>query len=399
MRITVAATIAWVLPVSAVSQALTEADILARIAPAHPALAALLSQQVQAQSRRQLAAAPWDIDISAFFEGPSEAGSRSGASVAFSPPWDGRRRLAVAAGEAGVDAAGATVTAARMRLRAEVSAAFVDWWAAAEESQLLLAHAAELATLAERTRRRALAGEESGLAARRLAAEAARAAADAAAASARLAHARAALRPWVGELPDPAHPLPPPLPPDPGPLQDCAPPEVEVLAAALRQARHERDLAARFARFPELSVGWQRIREDGPGRWGLLAGVRWKVPLAVPARATLRAAQAALTAAEAEVQLARARAEAKLAGEREAFASLRAAAAAAARATTDAQPMVEAAVASFAAGEFSTTDLLDTLRAALDLRRRAVEAHTLALASHRTLEQVCGRELPLGGQP
>ncbi|MEP0773718.1 MAG: TolC family protein, partial [Acidobacteriota bacterium] len=174
---------------------------------------------------------------------------------------------------------------------------------------------------------------------------------------------------------------------------------LDALAAAVRQARQERELAARAVQFPELTAGWQRIDEGGVAHWGVLAGVQWRLPLPGPTRAGMAAAQAELAAAQGKLQLGRARAEAELASAREVYGTLRATAAAATTATTDAEPMVTAAVASFAAGESGVTDLLDTLRAAFELRRGAVEAHGRALAAHRELEQTCGRELPLGGQP
>jgi outer membrane protein TolC len=47
---------------------------------------------------------------------------------------------------------------------------------------------------------------------------------------------------------------------------------------------------------------------------------------------------------------------------------------------------VEAAIASFTAGESTATDLLDVLRSALDAQTRAIETQAAALAAARTWE-------------
>ncbi len=49
---------------------------------------------------------------------------------------------------------------------------------------------------------------------------------------------------------------------------------------------------------------------------------------------------------------------------------------------------MEAATASFEAGESTATDLLDVVRAALDARTRAIEAQASALAAARALDAV-----------
>jgi outer membrane protein TolC len=59
---------------------------------------------------------------------------------------------------------------------------------------------------------------------------------------------------------------------------------------------------------------------------------------------------------------------------------------------------MEAARASFAAGESSLTDLLDSLRAVRDARLGALDLLGDALAAHRDLEAALGRPLTDGGE-
>jgi outer membrane protein TolC len=57
--------------------------------------------------------------------------------------------------------------------------------------------------------------------------------------------------------------------------------------------------------------------------------------------------------------------------------------------------MIAAAVTSFRLGEASLTDLLDTLRAALQAEETALDLHASALDAHRQLERLAGRSLEL----
>ena len=59
--------------------------------------------------------------------------------------------------------------------------------------------------------------------------------------------------------------------------------------------------------------------------------------------------------------------------------------------------MIAAATAAFRAGEASLTDLLDSLRAAMEARLREIDLRGQALAAHRELESALGAALVGGG--
>jgi outer membrane protein TolC len=115
-------------------------------------------------------------------------------------------------------------------------------------------------------------------------------------------------------------------------------------------------------------------------------GASWSLPLfdrnqGARAEATRRRA-----AAEARLALATAAYAVRVGGAEAAYGRLEQAAHDAQTSIQGVPALVEAATASFAAGESTATDLLDVLRSALDAQTRAIDAHAAALAAARTLE-------------
>jgi len=102
--------------------------------------------------------------------------------------------------------------------------------------------------------------------------------------------------------------------------------------------------------------------------------------------------------AEARLALATARAEHEATALLEAYRLAAAAAGESERETRDADRLVEAATASFRAGEATLTDLLETLRAVREVRLRAVDLRAAALELHRDLEVWTAPGWPGGGQ-
>jgi outer membrane protein, heavy metal efflux system len=323
--------------------------------------------------------------IEAVREAPEDTSTQTTVALAWVPPLDGRRGLAVAAAREGVEAARARTALARQALVLELRQAFADWALSAARRDALASQADAVATLAAQVSARAKAGEESGLAARRLALAEGELRADLAEAEATATRARAVARAWRPDLDPTARPTPPPL----GPLSEGdanAPPGLEALRRDTEQARLEERLSRRFWTFPELQVGWQRLAVPGGTVSGPVLGAGLVLPLFDRNRAARLEATARREAAEARLSLQTARLEAQLAGAQEAHAGLAAAATEAQRLAADAGRVVDAAGAAFRAGEATVTDLLDTLRSAREAQSRAVDLYAAALAAQRQLE-------------
>ena len=137
-----------------------------------------------------------------------------------------------------------------------------------------------------------MAGEESGLAARRLALAEAELRADLAEAEASAARARAVARAWRPDLEPGIRPMRPTLP---AASNDVAvtPPGIEALRRDTEQARLEERLSGRVWTFPEIQVGWQRLwfrveRRRGPywaPAWSCLSSTATEGPSSRPPRA------------------------------------------------------------------------------------------------------------------
>ena len=92
--------------------------------------------------------------------------------------------------------------------------------------------------------------------------------------------------------------------------------------------------------------------------------------------------------AQARLQFAEARRQATLSGLSASLTHLREGAATAQEAARRAPALVDSVLASFDAGEASVTDVLDTVRAAHEARRREIDARAAAAAAARELEAV-----------
>ena len=349
----------------------------------------------RAEAALARASAAQNPRVEAAREVPAEALAQTTVALAWVPPLDGRRGLARRAALEGVEAARARTAVARQMLALELRQAFAEWALSASRRDALAGQAGAVADLAAQVSARARAGEESVLAARRLALAEAELRADLAEAEAAAARARAVARAWRPDLDPTARPEPPPLA---ARSQDdaTAPPGLEALRRDVEQARLEERLSRRFWTFPELQVGWQRLAVPGGTVSGPVVGAGLAVPLFDRNRGGRLEATARREAAEARLFLQTARLEAQLAGAQEAHAGLVAAAADGQRAAADAGRVVDAARAAFRAGEATVTDLLDSLRSARGAQTRAVDLYAAALAAQRQLE-AARAGLPEGG--
>jgi outer membrane protein TolC len=327
--------------------------------------------------------------LAAAREAPADAIEQIDLTLAWRPPRPARRRLAIAASDAAITAAESRLEIGEMGIRLAMRDAFARWSVADARATVLADVAERLDVLARSQQRRSDAGEISGLSARRVMAAASSAKAELARARGELATAIQAALVWRPDLDGAARPV---LPELPAALpQQRTSPQVSALEADAAAARLERDLAARVVQMPELVAGWQRQNGDaGDVAEGPILGLEWPLPLLDRARAERARAEVRLDAVEARLEVARRTFAAQSRGALAAYEVLRTAALDAAKATADTEPMVEAATTSFRLGEATVTDLLDTLRAAVDAELHALDLRSAALEAHRELERLAG---------
>ena len=386
------------LAVPAQGQELSEDQYLAGIDEAHPALRALREDLAQAQAARARAGALSNPRLEFWREQPESSPRVTNWSLAWAPPLDGRLGLGKQAADAAVAAAREGQSADRARLRAELRRAFAQWSLAVERRSLLASQAELVGGLARAEGERAKAGEAAGLSARRLALAEAEARAALRDGEAELARAAATAWAWRHDLAPETRPLPAVVPPAPADLAAADTPELRRLEHLAEGAHLESRRAGRYWGFPTLQLGWQRLGEGGLVREGPLFGASWSVPLFDRDQGTRAEAQGRSDAARARLELARSRVEAEVAGGLAAYAALLASTRESREAARQSERVVEAATASYRAGEATLTDLLDTLRTAFAARLRELDVRASALAAHRALELAAGRPLSGGAQ-
>jgi len=366
---------------------ITESQFLEPLESGHPALVALGQSLAEAEAAARSARTLSNPELGASREAPGEL-EQLDVSVSWQLPHLGRRRLAVAAADAGVTAARSRLEAERTALRQAVRETFARWATSTATAETLGRWSGELERLAARERERAASGEASGLDARRLALAASEARGRLARAEAERLEALAAARAWRADLAPDAIPELPPLG-DPGATVENHPLLV-ALRAELEAAAAERDLASRVLDMPSLSAGWQRQEAGGEVADGATMGLSWTVPLFDQRQAERERTRARVETASARLELAEREIHAGREGALTAYGALRAAATAASSAAGDSSGVTTAATAAFQAGETTVTDLLDALRSATEAEVAALELYAEALAARRRLEQLSG---------
>ena len=389
-RLAAAVLAALLLPQASTGQptsTLSEAEFLAPLDGGHPAALALAGELAEAQAGAIAARTLENPELGAVREDPAGTGQQLDLTLSWRPPHPGRRRLGIAAAEAGVEAAARRLDQDLLGLELHLREVYGRWALAVARGDRLAGQAERIDALAARERRRAEAGESSGLDARRLALSAVETHAALARAGAEADAASAAARAWRPDLPDGVRPALPELP-DLNAAPDTVHPRITALEAELAAARSERALVARVVGMPEVIAGWQT--QDGAPEVaeGPILGLAWPVPLFDRNRAGHLAAEARVQALSARLEIARSELAAEREGRRAAYGRLREAALEAAAAAGAGGPAVEAATAAFRLGEMDLTDLLETLRSATAAELAALELLEAALAAGRELERV-----------
>ncbi len=362
----------------------TEAEFLIGIGPDHPAARSTLDRLGEAEAALSRARQLANPRLEYTREQPSADASQDTVTLAWTPPVDGRRGLAIAAARAGRASAEAERAAHLVHVRLLAREAFAAW-SQAWERRAAAAQVLDLAgDLARKTRLKAEAGEEAGLAAGRIELQRAAIAADLAEADAAYARAHAVAQAWRPGIAD-AEPAPLSLTPAVSGSAGESP-AMSALRKALESARLDERLAGRFWTAPELQAGIQRQDQGGGSASGPVLGISWTVPVLDRGQTARLEASRRREAAEARLRLAEARRKAAVAGVSAALGRLTTAATEAHAAAQKAPALARSALASFGAGEATVTDVLDTLRSVHEARRREIDARAAAAAAARELE-------------
>lgn len=370
---------------------LSESEFLAR-AIEQPVVRAALEVPVRSAMAEARGALTWENPIVGVErESLVDDGSQTTWSVSWRPPLDPRRWPLRDASRAAIEGAEQGQAWWALELRAELRRAYADWALAAERARVsvdLLDRVRGLtAVLSERTR----AGEESGLALRRLRLAAVELEAQAGSASAAFARAAsdARVRIAAAETYEPTlPPLPEPAQPQPGGAHH---PLLATRRMEVEEAEHRERASRRYLSFPEVSVGFRRVREASSAWDGLVLAGSVPLPLFDRRQADRVEAQGGLTSARARLDREMARIDARRLAADETYRDLREAAVSARTVIAESEAVIESATARFRMGEGDLTELLETLRGVLSSRLAWLDLYENALEAHRELELAGGR--------
>ena len=383
---------------------LTEDEFLSALSTQHPAAVARSGDLGTAEAKRLQAGLLNNPTLDFLQEQPDDIPRETVWSVSWTPPLDGRRRWSVRESEAAVGAERAVLKSGLNSLRLEQRRDFAAWAGGHTRAEILREHVRRLEGLAERMRRRADAGEESLLDARRLeiASETSKAALSEA--TAIETQARVAATAWLlvdanhlTESSPAARPEMPALPEAPTGVDLSLQPDLAAASYRVEQAEASERLSKRGIAAPELLLGWKTIDGSLIDTDGPVFGLSWAVPVFDRRQSDRLGAEKSLEAAHARSEWLSQRVKSELVAAQASYKELRQSALATEDSLVGLGDVAGAATASYEHGESSVTDLLDTLRAVLDSRLAALDLYVAALEAHRELEVATGRTLTSGG--
>jgi cobalt-zinc-cadmium efflux system outer membrane protein len=396
--------LAVVLPASAGAQSvsLTESQALSLLAPDSPRVVAARSG-IDVTRAEVLAAGRWPNPQVTFNREAVAGIAEDYLTVSQVLPLTGRRRLAVNAASARVEASASRAEDRVRRLRADLRLTFTElWWSQVHERELT-ENRDRLRALAEVLARREAAGEAAGFDRLRVDREAADADADRAAAALARLRAQAALTGFfampgnaaaveaVGAEPGRA-----PLPPVEDLVTRAAATRGDLIA--LQHDLDAADFAERGAarsRIPEPElIAGTKSSNAGTGDVGSIFSVRVAVPLfdrAAPERA---AAQARARQARLEAEAFRLALRAQIAALRAEVIERREMANRYRASAAGADQVQRIAQLSYDAGERGILELLDAHRTTSATRVRQAELDAAVRGAEIELEFVSGWEMP-----
>jgi cobalt-zinc-cadmium efflux system outer membrane protein len=377
------------------AQVLTEQQFLEDAMTNHPGVAAATAAGAAAAGARRQAGIVENPVVSWEREQPDTAIREDTLKLDWRLPFDGRKHR-VAAGDAAVAAAKSDLESTWLGIRLELRSLFAAWYVAAERETVLEAHLDRTKNLSRWLRARAEEGEAAGVEAERLELEVevferglvtARAAASA---------ERAAAAAWCDLVSDTVRPQRPLLPIPPATADVGDRPDLQAIAHRVAEAEAVQRLQRRSLEPPDISFGWKKIGDGGLSYDGPVYGIAWPVPLfdrnqgnrdAATAEASMARAQL-----ELEMRLAKQRAMAALASYSDLYQVAKPE-----DVRDDGFDIAVATFAAFEAGEASLTDVLDSLRATIEVQLARLDSLDLALAAERELEAAIGRPILPGG--
>jgi cobalt-zinc-cadmium efflux system outer membrane protein len=377
------------------AQSLSEEEFLESAIANHPAITAAEAAEAAAAGARRQAGIVDNPVVSWEREQPNTAIREDTLKLDWRLPLDGRKHR-VAAGEAALAASKSDLESTQLGIRLEMRSLYAAWFIAAEREEVLEAHLDRTRRLAQWLRARAEEGEAAGVEAQRLDLEvevferglvAARAAASA---------ERAAAEVWCDRVTDTVRLQRPFLPIPPATAEVGDRPDLQAKTHRVAEAEAVQRLQRRSLEPPEISFGWKKLGEEGLSFDGPVYGIAWPLPVFDRNQGNREAATAELSVAqsqlELETRLAEQRAQAALAAYNDLYQI--------SKPEEDSGERLDVAIATFAAfeaGEASLTDVLDALRASVDVQLARLESLDQALAAERELEAAIGRPILPGG--
>jgi cobalt-zinc-cadmium efflux system outer membrane protein len=377
------------------AQILTEQQFLDDALPSHPGIAVAEANIAAASGVRRQVGIVNNPVITWERENPDLAPRQDTWRLGWRLPFDGRRHR-MAAADAEVAASRTELDATRLATRLELRSLFASWYLAVEREALLLAHLEKTSRLAGWLQARADEGEAAGVEARRLELEVEVVEREVSASRAEALAWRAAAGIWSSMVTDDIRPTRPPLPTPPAAAGIGDRSDILTLVHRVAAAESRLSLERRVLEPPVISAGWIEIRDGRQSFDGPVFGVIWPLPLFDRNQGKRQVAAAEADGARSEVEVSRRlalqQAEAALASYSELFEAVVRGGSSAVTAG-----VVEAVFAAFAAGEASLTDVLDALRATVDVQMARVDSMARALAAERDLEAALGRPIFPGG--
>jgi outer membrane protein TolC len=372
-------------PVAAQTE-LTEREFVDRVTAEHPALRAAGEVLAVAEAGRRRAALVSNPRVGFEREQPDGGLRQDTWSVAWTPPLPGQFRLGRRAAGAALEAERLRLVLERQRVRQDARRVYAEWSLAEARREVLRPHAEQLASMADKARRRAESGEDSGLSARRLGLAAAEVRADLATAEAERERSLAEARAWQVDLAPDARPALPPLPEAAEIPAGIVSLEARALEADRDQAEAALRLTGRFWEAPELTFGRQKLTGAGPEASGPVWGASWTVPLFDRKQPERALAARRLEIAEARLQSGAQRAETRARAAASSYRALREGVRAIEPDIRQPEGLMESAIAAYGAGESTVTDLIDTLEGIRCASIRWLALYEEAHAVHRALE-------------
>lgn len=389
--------LAVLIPVSVQARPLTEEEFLTSLDATHPALVALERELGEAVAEKRAVSLLANPDLNLEREIWGEIAQQTTMTVSWAPPLLGGRGPRRAAAEARMDEVRYRTDVLQLDLRARARASYAGWWAATEEVSVLKRQSVLVGTVVDRIRNRAADGEESGLTARRFELAHLRLQADLVRAEVDLLHAQAEMQAWYESWDSGWEPVRPVLPDTPDSIRWEENPEVQALEAGVRASEYRKKAAGQFLQFPSLEFGWVWQDGDIQGLDGPWAGLVWNLPLFDRNQPARTRAASELRSSEGEMQVGIQKARAEITATNRSYQMMESAARGAWDSTEDTDSLLEAALASFQAGESTDTDLLEILRSILEAKLSALQLYSEALEAHRALEVAAGSPLTAGG--